>query len=157
MSGAPKASPPTAMPRELVQYLIGGQTCVVASVDPEGRPVTSIMTWVVARDTQTVAIAVDIRSRALANVRATGQLALEVLGDDLCFGLRGVAVVEKERLDSAPFPSALVAVRIEECRDHAAAGVKFFGPRYHFHAGKEHRSVVEKKVFEELKGPPPTI
>jgi len=53
--------------------------------------------------------------------------------------------------------SALVAVRIEECRDHGAAGVKFVGPRYHFHPGKEHRSEVEKKVFEELKGPPPTI
>jgi len=157
MSGAGKAPPPPGMPKELVQFLIGGQTCVVASVDPEGRPVTSIMTWVVARDTQTIAIAVDTRSRALANVRANGQMAIEVLGDDLCFGLRGIAVVEKERLDSAPFPSALVAVRIEECRDHGAAGVKFVGPRYHFHPGKEHRSEVEKKVFEELKGPPPTI
>ena len=91
------------------------------------------------------------------NGHSDGQMALEVLGDDLCFGLRGIAVVEKERLDSAPFPSAVVAVRIEECRDHAAAGVKFFGPRYHFHAGKEHRSEVEKKVFAELKGPAPTI
>jgi hypothetical protein len=80
-----------------------------------------------------------------------------VLGDDICFGPHGTAVVEKERLASAPFPSALVAVRIDDCRDHGAAGVKFLGPRYHFHPGKEHRSEVEKKVFAELKGPPPTI
>jgi flavin reductase (DIM6/NTAB) family NADH-FMN oxidoreductase RutF len=150
-------APPAEMPKELVQFLIGGQTCVVASVDPEGRPVTSIMTWVVARDTQTIAIAVDSRSRALANVRANGHLALEVLGDDLCYGLRGVAMVEKERLDAAPFPSALVTVRIEECRNQSVEGVKFFGPRYHFHAGKEHRTDVEKKVFAELKGASPTI
>jgi len=157
MSDAGKAPPPQGLPKELVQFLIGGQTCVVASVDSQGRPLTSIMTWVVARDTQTIAIAIDTRSRAFANVRANGQMAIEVLGDDLCFGLRGIAVVEKERLDNAPFPSALVAVRIEECRDHGAAGVKFVGPRYQFHPGKEHRSEVEKKVFEELKGPPPTI
>jgi flavin reductase (DIM6/NTAB) family NADH-FMN oxidoreductase RutF len=156
MSDAPKA-PPAEMPKELVQFLIGGQTCVVASVDPQGRPVTSIMTWVVARDPETLAIAIDSRSRALANVRANGQLAIEVLGDDLCFGLHGTAVVEKERLDSSPFPSALVAVRIDDCRNHGAAGVKFVGPRYHFHPGKEHRGDVEQKIFAELKGSPPTI
>jgi hypothetical protein len=156
MNDARKA-PPAEMPKQLVHFLIGGQTCVVASVDPEGRPVTSIMTWVVARDTQTIAIAVDSRSRALANVRANGQLAIEVLGDDLCYGMRGVAVIEKESLESAPFPSALVALRIEECRNQGVEGVKFFGPRYHFHAGKEHRSEVEKKVFAELRGAAPTI
>jgi flavin reductase (DIM6/NTAB) family NADH-FMN oxidoreductase RutF len=153
----PQKAPPAEMPKELVQFLIGGQTCVVASVDTGGRPITSIMTWVVARDTRTIAIAVDSRSRALANVRANGQLALEVLGDDLCYSVRGVAVIEKERVESAPFPSALVTVRIEECRNQAVQGVKFFGPRYHFHEGKEHRTEVEKRVFAELKGPAPTI
>ena len=156
MSAAPKSSP-AEMPKELVQFLIGGQTCVVASVDPEGRPVTSIMTWVVARDTQTVAIAVDSRSRALANVRANGQLAVEVLGDDLCYGLRGTAVIEKETMTSAPFPCALVALKVEDVRDHGAAGVKYVGPSYSFHEGKEHRRGVEEAVFAELKGPPPTI
>src|SRR5256885_8993349 len=97
MSDAGKAPPPPGMPKELVQFLIGGQTCVVASVDPEGRPVTSIMTWVVARDTRTIAIAVDTRSRALANVRANGQRAIAVLGADPCFGLPGTALVETEQ------------------------------------------------------------
>jgi flavin reductase (DIM6/NTAB) family NADH-FMN oxidoreductase RutF len=156
MSPAAKA-PPAHMPRQLVHFLIGGQTCVVASVDPDGKPVTTLMTWVVARNPQTLAIAMDIRSGALANVRANGRVAVEVLGDDLCYGLRGVAVVEKERIEAAPFPSALVSVHVEECKDHGAEGVKFFGPRYHFHPGKEHRSEVEKKVFAEMQGPPPTI
>jgi len=35
--------------------------------------------------------------------------------------------------------------------------VKFVGPSYSYHAGKEHRGDVEKAVFAELKGPPPTI
>jgi len=66
-------------------------------------------------------------------------------------------VIEKERMQSPPFPCALVAVRVEECRDHGAAGVKFVGPSYSFHSGKEHRSEIEKAVFAELKGPAPTI
>jgi hypothetical protein len=48
-------------------------------------------------------------------------------------------------------------VRIEEVRDHAAAGVRFKGPSYSFHEGKEHRRGVEDAIFAELKGPTPTI
>jgi len=48
-------------------------------------------------------------------------------------------------------------VRIEEVRDHAPAGVRFTGPRYNFQAGKEHRKGVEEAVYQELKGPAPTI
>jgi hypothetical protein len=145
------------MPPHLVQFLLGGQTCVVATADEKARPLTTLMTWVVARDPQTVTMAVDTRSKALPNIRVNPHVAIEVLGDDLCYGLRGTAVIEKERMQSTPFPCALVAVRIEEFRDHGAAGVKFVGPRYSYHAGKEHRSELEKAVYAELKGPPPTI
>ena len=148
---------PAEMPPHLVQFLLGGQTCVVATIDEQGNPQTTIMTWVVARNPETVALAADTRSRSMRNLRANSKIALEVLGDDLCYGVRGVAVIEKERMQATPFPCALVAVRIEECRDHGAAGVKFVGPSYSFHDGKEHRSEVEKAVFAELKGPPPTI
>ena len=67
------------------------------------------------------------------------------------------AVIEKETMTSAPFPCALVALKVEDVRDHGAAGVKYVGPSYSFHEGKEHRRGVEEAVFAELKGPPPTI
>jgi hypothetical protein len=145
------------MPPKLVQFLLGGQTCVVATVDERGRPMTTLMTWVVARNPQTITLAVDTRGKSLRNIRANPQIGIEVLGDDLCYGLRGVAVIEKEQMQKAPFPCALVAVRVEEVRDHGAAGVKFVGPSYSYHPGKEHRGEFEKAVFEELKGPTPTI
>lgn len=145
------------MPPRLVQFLLGRQTCVVATVDEKGVPQTTIMTWAVARNPQTLTLAVDLRGSALKNIRANGRVAVEVLGDDLCYGLRGTALVEKEQMRSTPFPCALVAVRVEDCRDHGAAGMTFVGPKYSFHPGKEHRHGVEDAVFEELKGPPPTI
>ncbi len=148
---------PAEMPPHLVQFLLGGQALVVATVDETGAPLTTLMTWAVARNPQTLTLAVDTRSRSMRNIRARPQVAVEVLGDDICYGLRGTAVVEKELMQSAPFPCALVAVRIEEVRDHAASGVNFRGPSYSFHPGKEHRKGVEEGVFAELKGPPPTI
>ena len=96
------------MPPRLVQFIAGGETCVVATVDETGRPNTTLMTWVVARNPQTLAMAVDQRSRTIKNVRANGRVAIEVLGDDLCYGLRGTAVIEKETMTSAPFPCALL-------------------------------------------------
>jgi Pyridoxamine 5'-phosphate oxidase len=148
---------PVEMPPRLTQFLLGGQTLVLATVDEAGLPWTTLMTWAVARDSQTLTVAVDARSGALRNLRTTGKVAVEVLGDDLCFGLRGTAVIEKETMAASPFPCALVAIKLESVRDHSAAGVKFVGPTYSFHPGKEHRKGVEEAVYQELKGAPPTI
>jgi len=148
---------PVEMSPKLVQFLLGGQPLVVATVDEECAPTTSLMTWAVARNPRTLTLAVDTRGRAMRNLRANGNVAIEVLGDDLCYGLRGIAVVEKETMASAPVPCALVALRVEDVRDHGAAGVRFVGPSYSFHEGKEHRRGVEDAVFAELKGPAPTI
>ena len=148
---------PVEMPPHLVQFLLGGQALVVATSDDQGSPLTALMTWAVARNPQTLTLAVDSRGRSMRNIRANGRVAIEVLGDDLCYGLRGTAVVEKEQMQSAPFPCALVAVRIDEVRDHAAAGIQLKGPSYSFHPGKEHRKGVEEAVFAELKGAAPTI
>ena len=148
---------PAEMPPHLVQFLLGGQALVVATADENGEPVTTLMTWAVARNPQTLTLAVDIRGRAMRNLRANAKVAVEVLGDDICYGLRGTAVVEKELMQSPPFPCALVAVRVEDVRDHSVAGVQFKGPSYAFHAEKEHRRGVEDAIFAELKGPTPTI
>jgi Pyridoxamine 5'-phosphate oxidase len=148
---------PVEMPPHLVQFLLGGEPLVVATADESGAPVTTLMTWAVARNSQTLTLAVDIRGRAMRNLRANGKVAIEVLGDDICYGLRGTAVVEKEQMKSTPFPCALVAVRVEDVRDHSAAGVQFRGPSYTFHPDKEHRRDVEEAIFAELKGPTPTI
>jgi len=148
---------PLEMPPQLVQFLLGGRPLVVATADEIGVPVTTLMTWAVARNPQTLTLAVDIRGRAMRNLRANAKVAVEVLGDDICYGLRGTAVVEKELMQSPPFPCALVAVRVEDVRDHSVAGVQFKGPRYAFHAEKEHRRGVEEAIFAELKGPTPTI
>ncbi len=130
---------------------------MVATADERGQPVTTLMTWVVSRNPHILAMAVDVRGRTLRNLRQNPHIAIEVLGDDLCFGLRGTAVVEKEQMETPPFPCALVAVHVEECKNHGAAGVRFVGPSYSFHPGKEHREGVEEAVFEELKGPAPTV
>src|SRR3989442_8027321 len=93
---------PGEMPPHLVQFLLGGQTCVVAAVDERARPMTALMTWVVARNPQTVTMAVDTRGQALRNIRGNPHVAIEVLGDDLCYGLRGTAGIGKGGMEGPP-------------------------------------------------------
>src|SRR2546425_6299965 len=89
-------------------------------------------------------LAVDIRGRAMRNLRANAKVAVEVLGDDICYGLRGTAVGEKELMQSPPFPCAQGAVRVEDGRDHSVAGVQVKGPSYAVHSQKEHPPGVEE-------------
>jgi len=140
-----------ALPDNIVEFLQGGKSVVIATVDEQGQPLTTIMTWVVARDNETVAIAMDQRGRALQNIRKNGQIALEILGDNITFGARGTARVVKEKMDSSPFPSAIVEVKITECKDHSVPGLIYKGPTYEFAADKQHRYEIEQAVFEELR------
>lgn len=140
------------LPENAVAFMAGGQTSIVATIDAAGRPDTTLMTWVVARDAQRVALCVDTRSRTFENLCARPELALEVLGDGVTLGVRGHATVEKQQMESTPFPCAIVLVTVAEVRDHAAPGTQFFGPRYVYDEDKQHRHDFERRVFEELRG-----
>ena len=49
----------------LARLLHNGQPCVLATVDPDGAPYTTLMSWVSARDDRTVCMAIDTRGVAL--------------------------------------------------------------------------------------------
>lgn len=139
------------LPRQVVRTLTGGQACVVATVDAQGCPDTTLMTWVVARNERLLALCVDTRSRAYQNLIERADVALEVLADEITLGVRGVASVEKEQMTAAPFPCAIVRVEVGEVRDHAAPGTRFVGPTYSYDDDKQHRLEFERTIFDELR------
>lgn len=140
------------LPESVLRHVVGGQVHIVGTLDPDGRPSTTLMTWVVARDARRLRLCVDTRSRTFQNLLERPAIAIEVLGDDLTWGLKGVARVVKPQMDSTPFPCAIVEVLIDEARDHGAAGTHFHAPTYSFGADKQHRHAFEQRVFEELAG-----
>jgi len=139
------------LPAEIVEQLQGGKTVVIATVDTSGVPMTTVMSWVVARDPRRVAIAIDKRGRAIENVRATEWVAMEILVDHLPAGCRGRAKVVREEMKSTPFPCAIVELTVEEYRDHSVGGLDFHGPWYEYLEDKKHRVDVEFEIFDELR------
>jgi len=115
------------------------------------------MTWAVARNPLTVALAVDLRNRSLRNIRMNPKVAIEVLGDDLCYGLRGTAVVEKELMESPAVSLRVGRGADRGDRDHGRRG-PVHGPAVPFPTGKRAPPKAWKRaVYEELKVPAPTI
>lgn len=139
------------LPQELVDFLSGGQCTVVATASNSGQLHTAVMTWVVAKDSRTIRMAMDARGRPLAHIRENPRVAIEILGDELNMAVRGAATVIKERMDAVPFPCALVEIRVEEVMDHAVPEIRFKGPSYRYVTGKEDYYQVERQVFAELK------
>src|SRR5215470_19311095 len=91
--------------RLLYGALRGGTAVVLATVGEDGTPSTALNTWIVAKDDHTVALAVDTRSTAYANISAgRTKVAFEVLADDLILSVRGAATMVKERLQGVSFP-----------------------------------------------------
>jgi flavin reductase (DIM6/NTAB) family NADH-FMN oxidoreductase RutF len=135
----------------LEAFLTGGRPAVLATADRSGVPHTSLVTWLVARDARTVALALDRRSQHFRNLQENPRACLEVLGDGLVAKAAGRARVAREQMNSAPFPCAAVEVELEEVRDHSVPGVVFRGPSYSYAPGKEHRHGVEAAVLGELR------
>lgn len=136
---------------ELVAFLSGGRPTVVATVEPDGGPATTLMSWLIALDSTRVRLCVDTRSRAFRNLAERPQVALEILGDELTWGVRGEARVLREHMDTTPFPCAVVEVRVREVRDHGAPGTIFKGPSYAYTDDKQHRLEFERHVYGELR------
>jgi len=141
-----------ALRKAMHELLRGGTVVVLATVSPERVVSTALCSWIVAKGPTRLALALDKRSSAYASIVAgCDQIALEVMADGILLSIRGTAVIARDSLETVPFPCALATVEVDEIRDHMIAGLEFHGPRYRFTGAKEHRSDVERKIFEELE------
>ena len=138
------------LPQNILNFLRGGQCTVLATASASGLPYTATMSWVVAKDSKNIRVAVDRRGQSWFNIQENPLISLEVLGDDLVVAVRGRASRIREQMDSIPFPCGIVEIVVEEVIDHSVPGLALKGPSYIFEPGKEHRYLTEERVFSEL-------
>lgn len=139
------------MPEELVRHLAGGKIVVVATVDEHGWPYTMIMNWALALDSRTIRLSLDNRTQTQRNVRATGRVMLEVLGDGLAYGVRGSARVILDEMQHAPVPSAIVEVKVDLVKRDLIPGVIFEGPKFQWGALEQFMGPLDPLGLEEMR------
>ncbi|NWG10024.1 MAG: pyridoxamine 5'-phosphate oxidase family protein [Nitrososphaerales archaeon] len=140
------------MPTQLVNFLQGGKTAVLATLDQQGLPHTALFSWVVAKDSKHVRLAIGKGSTTLKNIRSNGKLTISVQGPGMAYGVKGKAKVIKDTIKSSPMPCVLVELVVEQVKDDNAPGITITtGIGYKWDQNPEQMAKVESDVFEELR------
>lgn len=103
---------------ELFSYLQAHHPIVVVTVGADGGPATDMVSWVLAMDEHTVRLVVGSQRPAVANIRANGMAALQILGCDLAYEIKGTARIIKERCESFRFPQMMIELRVNSVREN---------------------------------------
>jgi predicted pyridoxine 5'-phosphate oxidase superfamily flavin-nucleotide-binding protein len=111
------------LPEALQEFLQGEKLVLVSTTDHEtGAPNTSAISWLIAKDGNTIRFAVDPRSRLVANLNKDPRITLAVLGLETCYGIMGRAKVATEPMAGVSLKMVMVEVEVEEVRD-----IMFYG------------------------------
>ena len=111
---------------ELLFQSFQNQTLVLlGTVDHEtGSPAVSAISWVYAKDRSHLRIALDQRSRMVANVQGQSLVTVTVFANQTVYSIYGHAQILTSELDDVPLNLACIEVKIDAVRD-----AMFYGSR----------------------------
>ncbi|HAQ07461.1 MAG TPA: hypothetical protein DCR24_08080 [Bacillus bacterium] len=125
----------------------------LATVDHEtGGPNVSSISWVMAKDEQTLYFAVDNRSRIIQNIKSNDKAVINVIANESTYSISGTSTVKQEKLDEVPLKLALVEIKISEVRDVMFYGSKIVTePQYDKTYDKDAAARLDKQVMEAMR------
>jgi hypothetical protein len=136
----------TALPDSLFMVLQKEKFMLLSSLDHEsGAPSVHAISWIYARNAETIRFAIDQRSRILANLMKNPSVTLSFIGAGSVYAIYGSASVVAEALEGVPFKLACIDVNIESVRD-----AMFYGAR--IVTEPEYEKTYDKRAAEKLDG-----
>lgn len=125
----------------------------ISTVDFEtGGPNVSAISWVFAKDEDTLYFAVDNRSRIIQNINHKNIAVINIIANESSYSIQGEASVKQERLQEVPLKLALVEVKINEVRDVMFYGSKIVTePAYDKTYDKDAAARLDKQVMDAMK------
>jgi hypothetical protein len=137
---------------KLADYIALGTRGQVITIDAEGYPYTSF-TWVVTNSIHLLRFGADHGSPTLANIERSGVSAVQIVTDEgQPYLMKGAAAVANSRIESAPFPMALIEMEILEVLDQSWIGVSVSPIDYEWAPEKREEMLeVERAVYTEMR------
>ncbi len=124
-------------------------TVVLATVSGDGRPNTTPIHLIYAKDRKRILMAIARRHQGRANIKKTGKVMLCLCEEgNINVSISGTASVIKEHLDSSREMS-LVLLDVEEVKDDSTHSETISGIRYHCVSKRGDEFI--KRVFAELE------
>lgn len=116
----------------------------LATVDHEtGGPNVNAISWVLAKDEETICFAIDSRSRIIENIKHNRHVVINIIANESTYSIQGEAAVKLEKMESVPLKLALAELKISEVRD-----VMFYGSK--MTADPQYDKTYDKKAAERL-------
>lgn len=125
----------------------------LATVDHEtGGPNVSAISWVLAKDEDTVYFAVDNRSRIIENIKSNDKAVINLIANESTYSISGAASVKQEKLEGVPLKLALVEIKISEVRDVMFYGSKIVAePQYDKTYDKDAAARLDNQVMDAMR------
>lgn len=115
----------TALSDTLSRQLQKETLVILNTIDAEsGGPTANAISWVMAVSPTRLRVAIDQRSRLVANIRNHPQVTLSIFGAGTVNAVYGRASIVAERLQDVPIKLVCIDVEIEAVRD-----AMFYGAR----------------------------
>ena len=146
----PRARRDGRLEPKVVRALRESHLVLLATASGDGRPATTLVSWLWPVDESRLLLALDRRGLAFRHVTGNPWGAIEVLMGPFVGTLRGSIRLLVERLARAPFPCAAAIFEIEEVRRHDVAGVVVVPPSYAFVPARPQYAETEAAIVDEL-------
>lgn len=125
----------------------------LATIDFEtGAPNVNAISWILAKDDETVYFAIDNRSRIVQNINNNNNVTVNIIANESTYSISGEAGVKLEKMEGVPLKLALVEVKIKEVRDVMFYGSKIITePQYDKTYDKDAAARLDKQVMEAMR------
>jgi uncharacterized pyridoxamine 5'-phosphate oxidase family protein len=125
----------------------------LATIDFEnGGPNVSAISWILAKDDETIYFAVDNRSRIIQNINQNSSVVINLIANESTYSISGVATLKLEKLNEVPLKLALVEIKIKEVRDVMFYGSKITAePQYDKTYDKDAAARLDKQVMDAMR------
>jgi hypothetical protein len=143
----------TALSEPLFSVLQREKFLLLNTIDHEtGAPSINAISWIYAKDPQTIRFAVDQRSRILKNLANNPLATLSFIGAGSVYAIYGTARVVMQTLEGVPLKLACVDVDIQSVRDAMFYGSRIVtSPEYEKTYDKRAADKLDGQVFDAMK------
>lgn len=142
------------LPKELLELMqrVGVFPTVLTTVDKEGNPHLTFITWVYPTEDRTVRIALSSNAKSAKNILQTGKVGLMLIAQDKALACYGEAKLLKERIEEVKFPVSVFEVKLTSTENNLFPGGTITGTIPFMHTGDlQGAGELDQLVLEALK------
>ncbi|WP_029521839.1 pyridoxamine 5'-phosphate oxidase family protein [Persephonella sp. KM09-Lau-8] len=140
-----------SIPDNILPYLQDLTPSVLAT-SRDNKPYTTFITWLIAKDKNTIRFALSKDSYSTENLKENPYASVEVFGEGFALSISGKTKLIVDEIGELPFPISVFEMKVEKVVDNLFPGASVTGKIPFEHIGDTVQAKeFDRIVLEELK------